>query len=213
MQTPSHKELLDAGCHFGHMKRKWNPKMSPYIFMERKDVSLNMDYDWKRELIDPEEVVVGRNFGKANATHITLQSKPHKDVEALEEARKQFKNWRDKERGVLKTMSDWERWNTYRYTASLRKSGVLTGRGSALDQAKRIFLKAYANKLWGLTGDNYQAVADWLTDAGYPTKLNDVKNAKRSKVDVNQFPNLKFEDVDAFKAVLLECYSIKTYII
>ncbi len=38
MQTPSHKELLDAGCHFGHMKRKWNPKMSPYIFMERKGI-------------------------------------------------------------------------------------------------------------------------------------------------------------------------------
>jgi small subunit ribosomal protein S2 len=38
MQTPSHKQLLDAGCHFGHMKRKWNPKMSPYIFMERKGI-------------------------------------------------------------------------------------------------------------------------------------------------------------------------------
>ena len=38
MQTPSHKELLDAGCHFGHMKRKWNPKMGPYIFMERKGI-------------------------------------------------------------------------------------------------------------------------------------------------------------------------------
>ena len=30
------KELLDAGVHFGHLKRKWNPKMAPYIFMERK---------------------------------------------------------------------------------------------------------------------------------------------------------------------------------
>ena len=38
MQTPSYKELLDAGCHFGHMKRKWNPKMRPYIFMERKGI-------------------------------------------------------------------------------------------------------------------------------------------------------------------------------
>lgn len=38
MQTPSHKELLDAGCHFGHLKRKWNPKMRPFIFMERKGI-------------------------------------------------------------------------------------------------------------------------------------------------------------------------------
>lgn len=38
MQTPSHKELLDAGCHFGHLKRKWNPKMRQYIFMERNGI-------------------------------------------------------------------------------------------------------------------------------------------------------------------------------
>ena len=28
-----HKELLKAGVHFGHLTRKWNPKMSEYIFM------------------------------------------------------------------------------------------------------------------------------------------------------------------------------------
>lgn len=28
------EELLEAGCHFGHLKRKWNPKMAPYIFKE-----------------------------------------------------------------------------------------------------------------------------------------------------------------------------------
>ena len=38
MTTPSYKELLDAGVHFGHLKRKWNPKMTPYIFMERKGI-------------------------------------------------------------------------------------------------------------------------------------------------------------------------------
>lgn len=38
MQTPSQKELLDAGCHFGHLKSKWNPKMGPYIFMEKKGI-------------------------------------------------------------------------------------------------------------------------------------------------------------------------------
>jgi small subunit ribosomal protein S2 len=34
------KELLDAGCHFGHLKRKWNPKMAPYIFMERNGIHI-----------------------------------------------------------------------------------------------------------------------------------------------------------------------------
>lgn len=51
MQTPSHKELLDAGCHFGHMKRKWNPKMSPYIFMERKGIHV-IDLNRTREALE-----------------------------------------------------------------------------------------------------------------------------------------------------------------
>jgi len=37
---PTYKDLLEAGAHLGHMKRKWNPKMSPYIFMERKGIHL-----------------------------------------------------------------------------------------------------------------------------------------------------------------------------
>ena len=40
MAKPTYSELLDAGVHFGHLKRKWNPKMQPYIFMERKGVHI-----------------------------------------------------------------------------------------------------------------------------------------------------------------------------
>ncbi len=34
------QELLDAGVHFGHLKRKWNPEMAPYIFMERNGIHI-----------------------------------------------------------------------------------------------------------------------------------------------------------------------------
>jgi small subunit ribosomal protein S2 len=34
------EELLDAGCHFGHLKRKWNPNMAPYIFMEQNGIHI-----------------------------------------------------------------------------------------------------------------------------------------------------------------------------
>jgi small subunit ribosomal protein S2 len=34
------QELLDAGVHFGHLKKKWNPKMLPYIFMEKKGIHI-----------------------------------------------------------------------------------------------------------------------------------------------------------------------------
>jgi small subunit ribosomal protein S2 len=40
MADITQKELLDAGVHFGHLKKKWNPKMLPYIFMERKGIHI-----------------------------------------------------------------------------------------------------------------------------------------------------------------------------
>jgi len=33
-------ELLDAGVHFGHLSRKWNPNMAPYIFGEKKGIHI-----------------------------------------------------------------------------------------------------------------------------------------------------------------------------
>jgi len=38
MEEVTFNQLLDAGVHFGHLKRKWNPKMAPYIFMERNGI-------------------------------------------------------------------------------------------------------------------------------------------------------------------------------
>ncbi len=40
MATPNFDQLLEAGCHFGHLKRKWNPAMAPYIFMERNGIHI-----------------------------------------------------------------------------------------------------------------------------------------------------------------------------
>ena len=40
MATPTFEQLLEAGCHFGHLKSKWNPAMAPYIFMERNGIHI-----------------------------------------------------------------------------------------------------------------------------------------------------------------------------
>ena len=40
MANPTFAQLLEAGCHFGHLKRKWNPAMAPYIFMERNGIHI-----------------------------------------------------------------------------------------------------------------------------------------------------------------------------
>lgn len=40
MAKLEHKDLLDAGVHFGHLTRKWDPKMAPYIFMEKNGIHI-----------------------------------------------------------------------------------------------------------------------------------------------------------------------------
>ena len=40
MSRTTFDQLLEAGCHFGHLKRKWNPAMAPYIFMERNGIHI-----------------------------------------------------------------------------------------------------------------------------------------------------------------------------
>lgn len=40
MEKLKHKDLLDAGVHFGHLTRKWDPRMAPYIFMEKNGIHI-----------------------------------------------------------------------------------------------------------------------------------------------------------------------------
>ena len=40
MSRTNFDQLLQAGCHFGHLRRKWNPAMAPYIFMERSGIHI-----------------------------------------------------------------------------------------------------------------------------------------------------------------------------
>lgn len=51
MPRTNFKELLDAGVHFGHLKRKWNPAMAPYIFMERNGIHI-IDLEKTSQKID-----------------------------------------------------------------------------------------------------------------------------------------------------------------
>jgi len=48
----TYNELLEAGVHFGHLRRKWNPKMAPYIFMERNGIHI---IDLNKTLVKLEE--------------------------------------------------------------------------------------------------------------------------------------------------------------
>ena len=46
------KTLLEAGCHYGHQTRRWNPKIKPYIFGDRNDISI---LDLKQTVVDADK--------------------------------------------------------------------------------------------------------------------------------------------------------------
>ncbi|MGA2408021.1 MAG: 30S ribosomal protein S2 [Bacteroidales bacterium] len=65
MPRTNFKELLDAGVHFGHLKRKWNPAMAPYIFMERNGI----------HIIDLEKTVIKIDEAASAMKHIAKSGK------------------------------------------------------------------------------------------------------------------------------------------
>ena len=63
--------------------------------------------------------------------------------------------------------------------------GIRRSKGGVVVQARRLFLRAYTRGWWGLPGGDYSDMADWLTAEGYPTSINDIKNAKRAKAPID----------------------------
>lgn len=55
MPKTNFEELLNAGVHFGHLKRKWNPNMAPYIFMEKNGIHI---IDLHKTIVKLEEAAV-----------------------------------------------------------------------------------------------------------------------------------------------------------
>lgn len=57
MTKVSFDNLLDAGVHFGHLKRKWNPNMAPYIFMERNGIHIIDLYKTQAKLEEAQKAL------------------------------------------------------------------------------------------------------------------------------------------------------------
>jgi small subunit ribosomal protein S2 len=55
MPRTNFQELLDAGVHFGHLKRKWNPNMAPYIFMEKNGIHI---IDLQKTIVKVDEAAL-----------------------------------------------------------------------------------------------------------------------------------------------------------
>lgn len=73
MANPTFDQLLEAGCHFGHLKRKWNPAMAPYIFMERNGIHILDLYKTAAKLDDAAAVL--KNMAKAGKKVLFVATK------------------------------------------------------------------------------------------------------------------------------------------
>src|SRR5690606_42072332 len=71
--APKYKELLDAGVHFGHLKRKWNPKMKPYIFAEHKGIHIIDLHRTSEALVEAGEAM--KNLARAGKEILFVATK------------------------------------------------------------------------------------------------------------------------------------------
>ena len=79
MSKVQFEDLLKAGCHFGHMKRKWNPAMAPYIFMEKNGIHV-IDLYKTAAKIDEEAAAV-KQIAKSGRKILFVGTK--KQIKAL----------------------------------------------------------------------------------------------------------------------------------
>jgi small subunit ribosomal protein S2 len=79
--TPEIQQLLDAGVHFGHLTRKWNPNMAPYIFMERNGIHI-IDLQKTRKKLATASDAMGKIAGSGRKILFVATKKQAKEIVA-----------------------------------------------------------------------------------------------------------------------------------
>lgn len=86
MASTNYKELLEAGVHFGHLTRKWDPKMAPYIFMEKNGIHI---IDLNKTLVALEEATSAiKNIAKSGRKIMFVATKKQAQEIVAEEAKR-----------------------------------------------------------------------------------------------------------------------------
>jgi len=86
MSKITQEELLEAGVHFGHLTRKWNPKMAPYIFMEQNGIHI---IDLKKTESKLEEAkAAAKNIARSGRRVLFVATKKQAKEIVAEEAKR-----------------------------------------------------------------------------------------------------------------------------
>jgi len=78
MSRTNFKELLSAGVHFGHLKKKYNPAMAPYVFMERNGIHI-IDLNKTVAMIEDAASAM-KQIAKSGKKYFLLQQKSKQKV-------------------------------------------------------------------------------------------------------------------------------------
>lgn len=171
-----------------------------------RESRLNLEFDFKRRLLEPQEIAV------ADGEHLSMASVPWNDLAECERARAIFDGWRGKH--CLKTLGDFHHWEDH-YQFALVRDRIGKGNGRSFgirptssditDVFRRLFLRAYTQGLCGLIKTmTYPELATWLTERGFPTTVDEVKNAKRAKFEEHAVPSTP--RMEELKTVLVEWF-------
>ena len=86
MAKLEYKDLLDAGVHFGHLTRKWDPRMSPYIFMEKNGIHI-IDLNKTLVCLDEASNAIKQIVRSGKKVMFVATKKQAKDLVAAEAKR------------------------------------------------------------------------------------------------------------------------------
>src|SRR5690349_5166658 len=86
MSNITYNDLLDAGVHFGHLTRKWNPAMAPYIFMERNGIHI-IDLNKTLRMLE-EAIKVARQLSSSGRKILFVATKKQAKEIVAEQAQR-----------------------------------------------------------------------------------------------------------------------------
>lgn len=190
-KIPSMQELLEAGVHFGHQVRRWNPKMAKFIFGAREGVHL---IDLAHTVTKLEEACeFAKKIGEAGGTFIFLASKKQARAIITEEAQKCGAKYVT-ERWIGGLLTNFEQTSkTIKKLADL-KSNKESGEYKDRTKKENLMIDREISKLerlyGGLTG------MDKLPDALYVVDVKKEENACR-EAGVKDIPIIAVCDTNA----------------
>ncbi|OQQ01132.1 hypothetical protein BK411_24120, partial [Vibrio splendidus] len=148
------------------------------LMLEKRSIFLNMEYDYKRELVNPQMLDV------KDMQHIALETVPHKSLEAMSFIRIRFDRWRKNH--CLKTMDDWYDWQDRLIMNEANDKGeVRLKKDEKSDELMaRLFVRFYGHEVSGITKKDItaKALSEWLVELGYDIKPSLVRGAGRTKL-------------------------------